>query len=445
MNQISTEVIFPVRLSDGILGETININDKIAELDLEKRLPIITFATLYIKLPNLSVLETLEIRIQVAENKIKNNRVWCKVNFLQIKENWPLFLQDAICKYKSLNREFISLTKDIRGFLQKIKCEFDEFDKLKPDERKQIEFIRANKKKVFNKLDSHFNQIWKIVRNFDKENYRLHQIYYQQMFYDLFGPSIETNWHIYRKPFGYCGDYLMMNYIYDYYGDDRYLGESSYEKLINNYTCNIPFSSSNIRRKEFLKEKILEIIKRKDEAKITSVGCGPARELVELLNENRIKKPVFFKCLDFEEKALEYLKSEIKEIPKTKKEFLTIQYIHKNIIDIVVNRKIKEEINNQDLIYVAGVFDYLGTHFCARLTKQLFQLLDKNGILIICNASQENITHRAYYEMLGEWNMHHRTKKEMLEWTKGLRESYKIIFEESKGCNNYLFLTIKKQ
>jgi len=438
------EVIFPIKLTNGILGETVTLSWKEACLDLE-RFPVDS-NTFYIRLPNLSLTQTLKIQFQTLWHKTKGNRVLTGVHFLKpLKEERFSILKDALLKYKFLNKKFIILTKNIRNFLQDTKYRFDEFDKIEPDEQRQIEFIEENKKQIFKKLDSHFNRIWEIVKNFDRENYRLHQIYYQQMFYDLFGPDIEINWYIYSKPLGYPGDYIMMNYIYDYH-KGKYLGKSSFEKLINHYTCNIPISCSNIRRKEFFKEKILKIIEEKNNAKILSVGCGSCRELIELLNEGKISKHLLFTCLDFEKKTLNFVRNEIKKIEKkdkTKKRFLSVSYINKNIIEIIEDQKFGEKIEGQDLIYVSGLCDYLGDKTNSKLIKALFQILNKKGTLIVSNINAENCSHRAYYEFLGEWNMFHRNKEELLSWVRDFKDISEIKFENTSR-DKYLFLTIKK-
>jgi len=437
------DVVFPIRLLDGILGETLSIDNRKAILDLEK-LPSSFISILSIRLPNLPVSEILTIEIELTSSEIKKHRTYCEVNVLEKQGDWPLILRDAISKYQSLDKEFVDLTKDLRDFLQGVKSKFDEFDTSNFDEQMQIEFVRANKKVIFARLDSHFDQIWKIAENFDKESYRLHKVYYQQMLYDLLGANIEINSYIYQKPLGYPGDYVMMNYIYDYCGDKAFLGRSSYEKLINNYTCSVPFSCSNIERKDFIKARILEVAKRKDNARILSVGCGSARELTELLAKEEFRRPISFICLDFEKKALEYVRARINEINKHRQNLATLQYIHRNLIDIAVDKSIEERINSQDLIYVFGVFDYLGDHFCSRIIRQLYSLLNSRGSLIICNASAENYSHRAYYEMLGGWNMVHRTKEEIMTWVKGIENAREVKLEESQGYKNYLFLTVTK-
>lgn len=363
-----------------------------------------------------------------------------------IKKNLelPPKLREISVDYKLLDDKFVSLTKDTGKFLQGVKDRFDEFDRLNTNEQKQIDFIETNKKEIFKKLDGYFAKAWEIVKGFERDKYIVHQNYYQQILHPLLEEIIEINKHIFRKPLGYPGDYIMMNYIYDYNGNNHYLGNSSYEKLINNYTCNIPISRSNITRKEFLKEKIIETLKRKDKAKILTVASGPTRELIELLKEGRIDKTLLFICLDFEKKALDYVSNEVGKIEFEKKQLLSIEYICRDIISIIKDKKLKYALEGCDLIYAFGIFDYLSERMASRLTKELCQLLQNEGKLIICNASLENSSHRAYYELLGEWNMVHRTKEQMFNGTNGIKNIREIKFEEPISGSNYLFLSIEK-
>lgn len=366
------------------------------------------------------------------------------LRFLKIEDEHFLALKKILTDYKLLDSNFDSLIKQICKSLRETKDKFDEFDKANSDGQKQINFIETNKREIFRKLDNYFSEVWKIIKDFEKDRYMVHQNYYIQVLGYLLLDLIEINRHVYQKPLGYSGDYTMMNYIYDYH-NNNYLGDSSYEKLINNYTCNIPISNSNILRKDFLKEKVLETLEKKDTARVLSLAAGPARELLELLKENKISKPLVFKCMDSEKMALDYIDNEIKKIEPFKKKALSIEYICKNIISFIRDKELKKRLQNCDLIYAFGIFDYLSDKMASRLTKELFQLLEKDGKLIIFNISLKKNKYRAYYELLGEWKMIHRVKEQMLAWTEEIGNVAKVKFEELFGGSNYLCLSIVKQ
>ncbi len=356
----------------------------------------------------------------------------------------PVTSSEILPNYKLLDEKFIALIDDIKGFLQEIKNGFDEFDKNNNDDKKVLELINSEKKIVFNRLDAFFDGIWDIVKNLERDKYIIHQRYAQEKLRQLLVEGIEINEHIYNKPLGYPGDFIMMNYIYDYSGGESFLGKSSYEKIMNNYTCNIPISRSNITRKEFLKSKIEETLGGLNEARILSVACGPARELIELVSNGRINRPLEFKCLDFEMQVLDYINMEIEKIPQKYKEHISLRFLCRDITALIRDKKLKNDLMGQDLVYAFGIFDYLSERMSSRLLRELFQLVNNKGKLILCNISLEQSSHRGCYEFIGEWNMVHRTKREMLGWANDLHGVGKVSFGCPPGGENYLFLILEK-
>jgi len=377
----------------------------------------------------------------LPENKDYN---W-GLKFLQMQEKHLAVLQDVLkkCKFKYLDKGFVALTREMKNFLLCLKREFDKYDAKRPKEQQQIEFILNRKQDVFLQLNEYFEKVWKIIECLDKDAYFIYQEYFQKELGGILLRPIEINKRIFDKPLGYAGDYEVMNYIFDYH-DKAFLGKTCFEKLINHYTCNIPIASSNIKRKDFFKKRILEVMEHCDAANIVSIGSGPARELIELLDEGKITKPLSFKCLDLEKKALDYVKEKIKKIPEAKKELLFISYLHKDLISIIRDKKLKEEVRGSDLIYASGVFDYLNTKMAARLTQELESLLKEQGRLIICNATLENSSHRAYYELLGSWDLIHKSRAEIMAWTKNIKGAV-VKFELPVHANNYSFLSITRE
>lgn len=338
-----------------------------------------------------------------------------------------------------LDDNFVNLTEEIKKYLTDVKAKFDAFDKKNNNRESRISFVLENKDEIFQKLTSHFTSIWQIADNFNKDKYKLHAEYYRRELGELLLRA-EINKHILDKPLGYAGDYVTMNYIYDYH--DNFLGISSHDILINHYTCNIPISSSNIKRKKYFKHQILKVLDQIERPKIVSLGSGPVRELIELLDEGKINKPLSFHCIDFEPKALSFVKDEMSK--RKKNNYLNIDYLKMDIRDIARSERIHKKINNVDFIYASGVFDYLSDRFAKKLTHVLYGLLNDSGYIIIVNASSKNSEMRAYYEMLGGWVFHHRTKKQLLEWTKDMDNLSTAEFEEPFPPNNYLFLKISK-
>lgn len=349
---------------------------------------------------------------------------------------------EIIALEQTIDKDFIKLTADLKEYTEKVKFRFDNFDKEHFNEKEQIVLLEKEKQEIFKEFDSYFTKVWEIVKDFEKDKHNSYKKYFLSKLYHLFGEPIELNRHVYTKPLGYAGDYIAMNYTYDYNNQTRkYLGDSSFQKLINFYTCTTPIWSSNIIRKDFLKTEILKTINTKDHAEIASIGSGSSRELLELLKENKIRRQTNFMSLDLEPKALNYVKEEVDKIDNESKNNLKIEYVLKNMISLIKGQGINKYF---DLIYVSGVFDYLSDRICSKVTKNLFDLLVKGGTLIVCNASLEKASHRGYYEYLGDWVMIYRTKEEMLAWTKDIENISEARFEETNLPASYWFLSIKK-
>ena len=330
----------------------------------------------------------------------------------------------------------------MRSSLCAIKKRFDQFDKTNKNEKKRVRFVKKNRQAVYSELTNHFDKVWEHVKNFNKEEYELHQRYYLKMFWPLLHDSVETNTLVCEKPLGFAGDFLIMNYFYDYLG--KYMGHSSFEKLINFYTCNIPIARSVVERKNFFKQKIVNMLRSKTPTRILNVASGSCRELIELAQEGKITRPLYFDCLDFEEKALQHTSDEIEKIDLDKRTHLRLRLINKNIRSLLKAKNIGHILKKYDLIYCAGLFDYLSDRVAKRTVETLYNFLDTDSTLIVTNVIKDGASHRAYYEILGEWRLKHRMKEEMLNWTKDLQHVRDVKFEDSMKENSFLFLSTTK-
>jgi CheY-like chemotaxis protein/SAM-dependent methyltransferase len=401
-------------------GETLTLSEGGLSLMAAQELPLQREIRVTLDTGSTSSHIRLDGRIVWERKDPKSEGYIFGVAFSNMSQDSLTVLRYILNRYKNLSEQFILKVTELKEYLEKLKLSFDEFDAGHPLDEERIRFFKAQRPAAFERLTKYFDNIWDIVRGFERDRYVMHQDYFRQDFLPLLRDPSEINRRIYDKPLGYPGDYSVMNYLYDYHGDKAYLGESSYEKLINNYTCSISISVATNARKDFLKEMILETMKQNKKNCIVSIGSGPARELLETLEEDRLSNEVEFKCLDMESEALGYVRSALEGIAPAKRRLLAISYIHRDITALLRDVNLKKELRGGQLIYVSGVYDYLSDRMAQRLVEELFSLLEPNGRLIICNISSEHHRLRAYYEFFGNWTLVYRTKKEMSEWVKGL-------------------------
>ncbi len=341
-----------------------------------------------------------------------------------------------------LDKKFISFVNEFVVYVKNVKDKFDRFDLNNGNDEERITFLRKEKKRIFYELDEYFKAIWNFVEGLDKKKYTKHKLFFRSLLRPFLLDSIEINKYIFDKPLGQPGDHVMLNYIYDYYGDLRYLGFSTFQKLINNYTCNIPISYSNNLRKNFFKQQIALVLRKGDATRIVSFGCGAARELIEILQESEELPVLFFDLLDSNAKTLDDIRKIIDAIQQKKHSHVVVQYINFNYVDVLRKKNLIKKFGEYDFIYCPGIFDYLSQYFAKKLTEFLYHLLKSSGVLTIFNANKNSIYHRAYYEMIGEWVFIHRDKADLLFWAENISDDKKFIFEQDAHSNCYSYFRI---
>jgi len=432
---------FPARTSTGVMGEVVNFSRTGVRLALEK--PLVSTRTMPIEI-DFPFSSHLSSYVEIVWNRPdpENNRYLCGARFLRLKNSEEVVLKEAISRFNVLNSTFVFLTDKMRDWLVDFKARCDQFDRMYPHDPDRTQFAEKNQLSLEMTLDTHFKNIWRCVENIVPEDYDVHLRYYWDMLGYHLIDSFEIGRFVRRKPLGYAGDFMVMNYFYDFI--DQYLGESSYEKLMNHYSSNIPIADSLVERKEFFKQKILDVMAEKEPVRILSVASGSARELMELVEEAKIDKPLYFDCLDVEQEAFEYIKKALEKINTENKKNLHIRFIRASFLDLIKGRDIPDLFKKYDFVYSSGMFDYLTDRMARKLISYMFGLLETSASLVVTNARKEDY-HRAYYEMLGGWKLSHRSDKEALDWQAEIKGNCSAELVHLKTKKPFMFLMLALQ
>jgi len=343
-----------------------------------------------------------------------------------------------------LDNWFVEKTETFYSFLNNLRNECRSFDVSNSS-------IKARQEKALNMFDSvsavfdtHFAEIWEFIsreRLADSlETFNGYKSYYYgKLSTFLLSPAI--NYQINKKPLGYPGDFIVMNYMYDFNpGTGSFLGDSTFDMLVNRYTCTVPISLSNVKRKDFLREKLHDVIER-GRHNIASIACGSIRELFELSRQYDLPQEATFTCFDFEQKVFDYINDQINRCGL---KGIKLEMIRADIMGLLKDKNMQKKLDGQDFVYCSGLFDYLSERVSEHLLNILFSFVRPGGELIVCNASEEFSSHRAYYDFLGDWILIYRKKEQLLKWTKNLPDiSEKSVFQTHEN-GNYWFLSLKK-
>lgn len=275
------------------------------------------------------------------------------------------------------------------------------------------------------------------ILNFEKENingneeqvYRLKKLF-EKKFRQYFLYGWITTWS-FQKPYGYAGDFKII--------DNLYINQATttgFDRLFDNHFLELSVAVAVRNRKNDFKEIIRDYVKKRNGVKrplrIMNLACGPAREIKELLEEDKEKifSEASFDCYDAEEKALEHARGLLNGYSNQ------VQFIHSNAVRIALKKEVEKEIPKRyDLIYSTGLFDYLDERVATRLVTNLHKLLQPDGLMAISNATDKYHNRSAYWmEWVMDWNLIYRTPDE-----------FKKIFLEGGFNHNKTKILFEKQ
>lgn len=230
----------------------------------------------------------------------------------------------------------------------------------------------------------------------------------------------------YTKPFGYSGDFFIIEKIYQYYinPDERY---RKWDEFLHSAGAVIA-----VRNRKTLAIEIFEQLNKKAMGlrnDVLILGSGPVTETFEFFERNP-DNTLVFEMLDLDKRAIAYAKN------KNRKYLNKMTFHNANVIRFTPERKF-------DLIWSAGLFDYFkGKHF-VYLIKRYYDFLNDDGEMIIGNFNVENPSRRSM-EIMGDWFLYHRSPEELKHFAMqaGIEESKIDVIQEPLGIN--LFLRIRK-
>lgn len=234
----------------------------------------------------------------------------------------------------------------------------------------------------------------------------------------------------FEKPKGYPGDAALLDYFYkiNTLCSDN-LGKKLLEKTINR-----PAAEAVRNRAELIANYIDKVALKIYKPRILSIACGHLREasLSKAIINNKIGELV---AVDHDLDTLEVIKQGL-----TTYNITTIQ---NSILNLIKGQK-KNKLGKFDLVYSAGLFDYLSERMGQALTKYMFNMLNPGGTLLITNFIP-NIPDKGYMEAFMDWKLIYREIPQIELLARNLQ--FKNIQEKRifrNENNNILYLEISK-
>jgi extracellular factor (EF) 3-hydroxypalmitic acid methyl ester biosynthesis protein len=243
-----------------------------------------------------------------------------------------------------------------------------------------------------------------------------------------------------EKPLGYAGDYEMMNMLYREHAE----GADLFGKAMNLYATAETAARANVNRIHYLVAKIEASMQRCPgrRVRLASIGSGPGQEIHTLLSNKPGLGPFLDVALiDQESRAVAYCERALSSLAQSTGAMVRV--IPESVRRLLSGRALSAALGERDLVYSAGLFDYLSDRMFSALLATLYDALVPGATLAVGNVATGNPSRWAM-EYFSEWFLMHRTARELVTLSRSLAPLPSSVCVESEPLGINLFLVIER-
>ncbi len=244
-----------------------------------------------------------------------------------------------------------------------------------------------------------------------------------------------------QKPFGYAGDYEVMNFIYG----QPFEGTTLFARAVELAFWHSASARAVRGRKDLVKGEIRSLIESRSGShrpvRILSIASGPAQELFELLHEiGEPDVPVEVVLFDQDKSALAHAWRRLQPTVTCRfPRMVRLTFLHDSIKRLLRDPRLFEAVGRFDLAYSAGLLDYLQQLTAIRLTRNLAQAVHHGGRLLVANMVDHPA--RWFLEVPLDWPLVYRTREELVEIGRRAVDGADVrILEEGSRMNPFFEL-----
>jgi extracellular factor (EF) 3-hydroxypalmitic acid methyl ester biosynthesis protein len=234
----------------------------------------------------------------------------------------------------------------------------------------------------------------------------------------------------YEKPRGYPGDAPMLDLIYGDQPPTERL--TKFGARLHEWASHEPAFRSVRERRQILASLIDKIAAEHPMPRILSLACGHLREAQrsEAVRAGAIGE---FVAADQDTESLalierEQSKHRVKPVAMAIRRFLAAP----------------TALGSFDLVYAAGLYDYLEARVATALTKAMFTALRPGGTLLVANFAPE-LRDIGYMEAIMDWNLIYRREAEVARFTASIpAETIAQTTITRDSGKNVVYLSLRK-
>jgi extracellular factor (EF) 3-hydroxypalmitic acid methyl ester biosynthesis protein len=394
---------------------------------------------------------------------------WSDLTNLEPGELLRSFVRDFVSDWDEANArvgpEFRIVVTNLRNYLQELRCWLEHWEteagiSAEPNSNRVLEFVRDVDQEIaprFAELNGRFEDAARMVR---RKDFAFHRAFAQRELHPLLMASPFMN-RAFNKPLGYAGDYQMVSMMLS----DPWQGNSTFAKLVNASALRHDAPAAHRNRIELIQhaisdathrtlsnqvesgqtddERLAATPQRKGRVNILNIGCGPAEEIARFANAEPSASHVDFRLVDFNQETLDFVRSNLVPEVKRLRPGIGIETEQRSVHEIL---KMSQEGGHEntfsiqyDLVYCAGLFDYLRDATCGFLVELFYSWVKPGGAVLVTNVTPSHSS-IAMMGMVLDWNLELRGEEDMSSLTPKL--GIQRCYLDETGVN--VFLEIRK-
>ena len=222
----------------------------------------------------------------------------------------------------------------------------------------------------------------------------------------------------FHKPYGYAGDHEMMEMIHRNMPEGGSLFARAMHLLLVSQWPAESVRNRIAHLQVVLTEEVARVVRTGRRARILNLGCGPAREVREFMERSALSDHADFTLLDFNESTISLTGEKLNEVKRRAGRSTGIEMRQKSVHQIlraaVARKTSSTATESYDLIYCAGLFDYLADTTCKALVKMFESWLRPGGLVTVANMHDAK-PFRNFIEFILDWHLLYRDTRAM--WT----------------------------
>jgi len=254
----------------------------------------------------------------------------------------------------------------------------------------------------------------------------------------------------YEKPLGYAGDYRMMELCFA----PEPTGDGLFARFLHSIGQNYGLVRTVVAREAVMRSAVRGASEAPGDApiRILALAAGPAIELRRWLEETpMLGRPVHLILLDQDPSAHESAHRHLTRILLERHHGMlpvTVQCLHFSVRQLLKpltpdDHEVCDALRDLDLVYSAGLYDYLPELVALRLTRTLYGKLRPSGRMLMGNLVETPDSTWMMEYVLG-WTLLYRTDESMLRLGHRLSPAPERVGITRDTTGRCLFLDVRK-